>query len=403
MSFFLVLSQVGFLKHGYLSKLHEFFDVHTIKSKKIHVEYAGSGKYVGVFDVTPKTPLNDIIPENHLAFRGHNGLQIHDLSSLPDQDTITIRKIVFQGRLDFTLDYTEHAADTADILELVWNPSGMLLAGGLENQTIHIWEVDTWKLHAKLAAPPLSTLSTELYVWDPCIAWNPSNALLIGGSTTNTLNLWCTNTWTCIWIVGEVVDKYLYTRCVAWIGPERFAVGYSDKTIRIWETRTRTCISTLTNHTKEEEAIVLVWNSKYALLASGSDNYQIKIWDTQTWQCKATLTGHTDDLYGLAWNPSQTLLASGSYDKTIKIWIGCSWTCTVTLRYASRITSIAWNPHGTLLASGSSDYTICIWDVQTWTSKKVLVGYSAWSSSISWSRTGMLACGYDNGLVQIWK
>ena len=73
MSFFLALSQVGSLKHVYLLTLHEFFEVHTIKSKKIHVEYAGSGKYVKTVEVGLTTTVDDVIPSHHLAFRGHNG------------------------------------------------------------------------------------------------------------------------------------------------------------------------------------------------------------------------------------------------------------------------------------------------------------------------------------------
>ena len=104
MSFFLALSQVGFLKHVYLTTLHEFFQVQKVNSKRIHVEYAGSGKYANTFDVTSESRLYDLIPSHHLAFHGHNGRQIHDLSSLQDQDTITIRKQVFCGELDYTLE-----------------------------------------------------------------------------------------------------------------------------------------------------------------------------------------------------------------------------------------------------------------------------------------------------------
>ena len=104
MSFFLALSQVGFLKHGYLFTLHEFFEGHTIKSKKIHVEYAGSGIYVNTLDVTPESQLKDLIPRDHVAFHGHNGPEIYDLSSLEDQDTITIRNQMFRGELLHTLE-----------------------------------------------------------------------------------------------------------------------------------------------------------------------------------------------------------------------------------------------------------------------------------------------------------
>ena len=38
-------------------------------SKIIHVEYVGSGKYVGVFEVGPTTTFHDVISEKYLAFR----------------------------------------------------------------------------------------------------------------------------------------------------------------------------------------------------------------------------------------------------------------------------------------------------------------------------------------------
>ena len=106
MSFFLVLSQVGFFRHVYLSTLHDFFEVHTIKAKKIHVEYAGSGQYVGTFDVGPTTTFHDVIPNHHVAFHGHNGPELHGLSCLEDQDTITIRPrhgIVFKPWKDIPI------------------------------------------------------------------------------------------------------------------------------------------------------------------------------------------------------------------------------------------------------------------------------------------------------------
>ena len=134
MSFFLVLGQVGFLKHGYSHTLHELFDCHEIKSKKIHVEYVGSGQYVNTFEVGPTTMFDDVIPKLHLAFHGHNGPQIHNLSSLQDQDTITIRKQVFRGELCHTLE-----GHTDSVLSVAWNSQGTLLASGSDDHTIKIW------------------------------------------------------------------------------------------------------------------------------------------------------------------------------------------------------------------------------------------------------------------------
>ena len=232
MSFFLALGQVGFLKHGYLRTLHEFFEGHTIKSKKIHVEYVGSGKYVNTFDVTSESQLKDFIPPGHLAFYGHNGPEIHNLSSLQDQGTITIRKQVFRGELSRTLE-----GHTQGMYSVAWNPQGTLLASGPNDTTIKIWDSKTWKC--------VQTLEVHAdYV--SSVTWNSQGTLLASGSY-ETINIWDSNTWK--------------------------------------------CIQTLEGHTNL--AYSVAWNSQGTKLASGSGDHTIKIWDSQTWKCIQTLEGHT--------------------------------------------------------------------------------------------------------------
>ena len=142
MSFFLVLGQVGFLKHVYLSILYELVGGHETnkKSKIIHIEYVGSGIHVDTFEVGPTTKFHDVIPKHHFAYHGHNGLQIHDLSSLQDQDTITIRKQVFCGELLHTLEgHIDYVSSVA------WNSQGTKLASGSGDDTIKIWDLNTWE------------------------------------------------------------------------------------------------------------------------------------------------------------------------------------------------------------------------------------------------------------------
>ena len=175
MSFFLVLNQVGFLKHVYLSKLHEFFYCRETnnKTRTIHVEYAGSGKYVDTFEVGPTTTFHDVIPSHHLAFHGHNGPQLYELSSLRDQDIVTIRKQVFRGELAHTLE--EH---TQGVSSVAWNSNGML-ASGSGDHTIKIWDSKTWTcLHT------LKDNGSEVCV----VTWYP-NGMLASGSN-QAIEIW---------------------------------------------------------------------------------------------------------------------------------------------------------------------------------------------------------------------
>jgi WD40 repeat protein len=55
-------------------------------------------------------------------------------------------------------------------------------------------------------------------------------------------------------------------------------------------------------------------------LVSGSDDQTIKLWDTTTWRCLTTLSGHTSRVWSLAFSGDGGTLASGGRDGSIRIW-----------------------------------------------------------------------------------
>jgi WD40 repeat protein len=75
-------------------------------------------------------------------------------------------------------------------------------------------------------------------------------------------------------------------------------------------------ISTLTEH---EDFVSSVSFDADGLLASGSDDKTIKLWNTKTRECLRTLKGHENSVESVGFD-GDGLLASGSDDKTIKLW-----------------------------------------------------------------------------------
>jgi WD40 repeat protein len=55
-------------------------------------------------------------------------------------------------------------------------------------------------------------------------------------------------------------------------------------------------------------------------LASGSDDKTIKIWDLKTKSVEATLESDASSVNSVHFSPDGTKLASGNGDRTIKIW-----------------------------------------------------------------------------------
>jgi WD40 repeat protein len=77
-------------------------------------------------------------------------------------------------------------------------------------------------------------------------------------------------------------------------------------------------LRTLTGHNNS------VWSASYSpdgtKIVSASPDKTIKIWDANTGTCLQTLTGHTDYVYSASYSPDGTKIVSASDDKTIKIW-----------------------------------------------------------------------------------
>ena len=55
------------------------------------------------------------------------------------------------------------------------------------------------------------------------------------------------------------------------------ASGSSDKTIRLWDLTTGTCVKTLKGHINDVNSVALLHDNK--TLASGSDDKTIRLWD----------------------------------------------------------------------------------------------------------------------------
>ena len=137
-----------------------------------------------------------------------------------------------------------------------------------------------------------------------------------------------------------------------------------------------------TGHSRSVASVA--WNNDGSKLATGSCDETVKIWETSTDTCVSTLNGHSRSVTSVAWNNDGTKLASGSYDSTVRIWsVGSTGTfeCQSPLTVDSPVYSVAFSPDGTKLASASLDYTVRIWSVGsagTFECQSLLKGHSDW-------------------------
>lgn len=87
-----------------------------------------------------------------------------------------------------------------------------------------------------------------------------------------------------------------------------------DRTVRVWNYRTRELLLTLSEHLGRVRALAVTETH----IISGSDDHSIKIWELSTGQCVATLLGNTHRICTL--QCTETRIVSVAYDAHFSIW-----------------------------------------------------------------------------------
>jgi WD40 repeat protein/transcriptional regulator with XRE-family HTH domain len=233
-----------------------------------------------------------------------------------------------------------------------------------------------------------------------CVALSPDGALLAGGTTTDEIRLWKTESVTTMFTCLGHTDGI---RSVAFSPDGKLlASGSEDETARLWDSSTGHCRTVLTGHTYWVTSVT--FSSDGRIVASAGQDQTVRLWDTSTGECLRVLQGHTDWVRSVAFSPDGKLLASGSNDQTICFWdVNTGERLQVLQGHTGWVRSVAFSPDGKLLASGSEDGTVRLWDVITGKCFSVLQGHSSRVRTIALSPDGaMLASGSDDQTIQLW-
>ena len=108
----------------------------------------------------------------------------------------------------------------------------------------------------------------------------------------------------------------------------RLVSGSGDKSARMWDLETGTCVFALAidditiaeNGPVDAGVTSVIFSPDGKLLAAGSLDTVVRIWDAETGQLLDKLKGHKDSVYSVAFSPDGKFLVSGSLDKTLKMF-----------------------------------------------------------------------------------
>ena len=115
--------------------------------------------------------------------------------------------------------------------------------------------------------------------------------IIVSGSTDRTLKVWNAESGTC---VHTLYGHTSTVRCMH-LHDSKVVSGSRDATLRMWDVDTGECLHVLVGHV----AAVRCVQYDGRLVVSGAYDYMVKVWNPEREECLHTLSGHTNRVYSL--------------------------------------------------------------------------------------------------------
>lgn len=165
--------------------------------------------------------------------------------------------------------------------------------------------------------------------------------------------------------------------------PEIYAVGYSDGTIRIWDSRIATVVVSFNGH--KSTITTLAFDEDGVRLASGAKDTDIIVWDLIAETGLYKLRGHKDQITGLQFLQTKGVDAEEKKE--------------------SEDRPVPPSENGGFILSTSKDALIKIWDAASQHCLETHVAQTngeCWSIALSADQSGVITAGND-GELRIWS
>ena len=375
------------------------------------------------------------------------GTSIAQAPSLPELLPEIQRKIAnqqIQEVLDYMRQFPELAhtfrGHTDAIYSVAFSPDGSKIVFGYLDNTVKIWDVQTWQLLQTLQDPAiLENTAHDGFVFS--VAFSPDGSNIVSGSGDKTIKIWAVDDGQLIRTLQDPAiqgntahDGSVYSVAFSPDG-SKLVSGSSDKTIKMWDVQTWQLLQTIQDPATQENTahdgsvFSVKFSSDGSKFVSASRDETVKIWDVQTGQLdktlldrtifvlisrplRKTLLGHRFFVRDAEFSPDDSKIVSASNDKTISIWDVQTGQLIQTLRgHTNIVRSVQFSPDGSKIISASDDKTVNIWDVQTWKLLQTLqdpatqgnTAHDGFVFSVAFSPDGSnIISGSEDKIIKMW-
>ena len=326
-------------------------------------------------------------PTGHLLVAGENH---HGRMQVWDAD---------RGKLLHTVQ-----AHTHYLSSLAWKPDGRQLASASHDQSVRIWNADTWK--------PTMTLEVAHDGMATSVVWSEDGQHLVSGGNDGLVKIWNPETGK---LQNVLRGHQGPVQSVAWLqGKEMLISGSADGTLKLWKGENNQIVRTIAGFSS------LAWSPDGRQIATEIRRNKavdgsvtegegvIQIMELATWKTVRALPGETGTMtYPFAWSPDgQRLAARLTNSDLVRLWdlpTGREFLTLDPKQGGVGVWSIAWSPDARTLATGGEDHTVRLWNLEARTNVLKFVGHSNNVSTVLWHPDGRRIASKDwSGCVLIW-
>ncbi|WP_397571163.1 WD40 repeat domain-containing serine/threonine protein kinase [Schlesneria sp. T3-172] len=282
------------------------------------------------------------------------------------------------------------SANSGTVWSVAFSPSSDLLAMGVEDGSVRIWDVQSRSVKSTLNAHRAAVWSAQFTRKGDLLATAGDDGLIkLWDLTFSEPKITFENPHAVRSIVFSHDDQVLYA-------------GNKDGGIKAWSLETNQSVAQA--HQPSAIYALAISPDNETLASSGSDKV-VRLWNARNLTQKLLLEGHSGPVYGLAFNHDGHQLASVGWDKMIRIWDADSG---LLLRSwdgkGDDIWGVAYSPDGKRLATGGHEGVVKLWNPETGQLLDEFLGHKIAVHNLKFNQDGhLLASGGRDGTVRIWK
>lgn len=263
--------------------------------------------------------------------------RFHFCSGLFSRWNVTGSRMRLWGKThvwDVKRGHVHELREQASVYSIAFNNDGSLLAVGLGNCTIRIWNM----MISPATRPVCEPIVLSGHKWAVLsVAFTRHNQkdILASGDCKGTIIIWgLEQTMGGVLVCTPLNKLKAHTRGVTSVAfsptdPQKVVSGSYDSCVSLWnlDDDTQTIIKGHGSY-----ILSVLWSKDGTQVVSASSNGSIKVWSTEDYTCVLDLLGHCKAVLSISLLADGTTLASGSEDETIRLWNMSTGTCERVIR-----------------------------------------------------------------------